>query len=577
MKITVSNSKPHNNLITRIDKLPIIDDKHPRTVDSEFFQKRFVETLKDEPQNRLNAKQPVTIQGTDIDDNGKQVVYDLTADDIQDAYADWFKDNSIDPDLEEQLRAIYQQTSQRLPDNDERLNQQLAINYLNANQLPTPSNTIIYQFNVDIQNQLSDYLTDNSDDNYNNLLLGLTGYYFNHPLNDNTLIVGVNSQADFRDVINQAHSSMNTNAVVSNAMNDIKTDVANGIFDAIESYNFNPNESAVNYIKNAINDDPNILVVPTNMYNMSETTTLTILNFEKLNQISGNKEFETLNRQAVNDINKAKAITKFAKISKIKRASVQSRTKSHANGKATKKSDEFKQANRIKAQKTHNVHKTREYLNKVYKLVKSRVTQMKSENTFKVQRPTYQRASRRFPDDLNIKGMTKKTMSNPDVHIYLDTSGSITETQYANAIYTIVLLSQRMKSDIYFTSFSLYLAQTVKINVHGKTAAEVYKQIQKIPKASGGTQFENVYTAIDTIDKINRKRHMAPRLNFIITDFEYDFSQNFTFNNQQASVKNTFYMPIAIDNQSTNIAKHMNEFARSARLAKHRSIDSHIL
>lgn len=575
MKITVANVKPHDNLINRTDKLPVIDSNHMSTIQSTFFAKRFIDTLEDTPANRLNANTPVTIQGEALDDNGQIITYDLTADNIREAYQDWFTNNSIEPDMEEQLRSIFQQTSQRLPINTERLSQQLALNYLNANQYPAPSNTIIYQFSVDIQNQLSDFLANNSDANYNNLLLGLTGYYFNHALNDNTLIIGVKSQADFKDIVNQAHAEMSQATTLTSAMQDIQTDVTNGIFDVIESYNFNANEPAIAFIKNVINDDENTLVVPTNMYNMSETNTLTILNFEKLNQISGNKEFESLNRQAVNDIHTAKAVKKFAKISKIKRASVQARHAQPQSQKADKKVSGIKQSNNVHAKRTHNVHKTRDYLNQIYKLVKNRVTKMKSENTFKVQTPTYQRASRRFPDDPNIKGLTKKTMSNPDVHIYLDTSGSISESQYANAIYTIVLLSQRMKSDIYFTSFSHYIAQTVKINVHGKTAREVYKQIQKIPKAAGGTEFENVYEAIDTIDKINRKKYLAPRLNFIITDFEYDFSQTFTFNNNRASVKNTFYMPIDTKNQ--NIARYMNDFARSARLAKNHSIDKHML
>ncbi|MBQ1664024.1 MAG: hypothetical protein II057_05680, partial [Clostridia bacterium] len=59
-----------------------------------------------------------------------------------------------------------------------------------------------------------------------------------------------------------------------------------------------------------------------------------------------------------------------------------------------------------------------------------------SENAFKASKMTYQKASRREPDNPDRQGKTSRTIYRPDLHIYLDCSGSISERQYQDAIKT---------------------------------------------------------------------------------------------------------------------------------------------
>ena len=69
-------------------------------------------------------------------------------------------------------------------------------------------------------------------------------------------------------------------------------------------------------------------------------------------------------------------------------------------------------------------------ISKIYK--RTRLVQI-SENAVKSKRPTYQKASRRRPDDPDIPGLTQRTTYKPDLHIYLDYQKKTTKMRSCHA------------------------------------------------------------------------------------------------------------------------------------------------
>lgn len=138
-----------------------------------------------------------------------------------------------------------------------------------------------------------------------------------------------------------------------------------------------------------------------------------------------------------------------------------------------------------------------------------------SENAVKNVKMTYQRPSRRDPDNPDRMGKTTKVVYKPDLHVYLDTSGSISERQYQDAIKACIKLAKKMGVNFYFNSFSDCMSQCTKLHVAGKTLREIYDVFRSVPKVTGGTDYEQIWHYINQSQK--RRREMS----LIISDFEY--------------------------------------------------------
>jgi predicted metal-dependent peptidase len=103
----------------------------------------------------------------------------------------------------------------------------------------------------------------------------------------------------------------------------------------------------------------------------------------------------------------------------------------------------------------------------------------------------------------------------PDLHIYLDCSGSISERDYQDAIKSCIRLAKKMNVNFYFNSFSHYMSQTTKLQCKDKSISQIYKEFRKIPKVGGGTDYEQIWHYIN--QSARRKKEMS----VIITDMEY--------------------------------------------------------
>lgn len=139
----------------------------------------------------------------------------------------------------------------------------------------------------------------------------------------------------------------------------------------------------------------------------------------------------------------------------------------------------------------------------------------RSQNLVQTKAPTFARANRRNPDDYNLPGQAFHASYRPDIHLYVDTSGSISEADWADAVKTCIVLAQRLDVNLYFTSFSHVMSETTLIIGRNKTARQMWLQIHHAPKVTGGTDYEQIWRYI-MADK-RRQRELS----LIITDFEW--------------------------------------------------------
>lgn len=138
-----------------------------------------------------------------------------------------------------------------------------------------------------------------------------------------------------------------------------------------------------------------------------------------------------------------------------------------------------------------------------------------SENAQKCCKMTYQRPSRRDPDNPDRQGKTNYQKFKPDLHLYIDCSGSISERDYQDAIKTCIKLAQKLNINFYFNSFSHYMSAAKKLHVKDRTLREIYEEFRNTPKVDGGTDYEQIWHYINKSDKRGKE------ISIIISDFEY--------------------------------------------------------
>ena len=157
----------------------------------------------------------------------------------------------------------------------------------------------------------------------------------------------------------------------------------------------------------------------------------------------------------------------------------------------------------------------------------------KSMNVYKQVKNSFARPNRRDPDDWNKQGKVVSTKYKPDIHLYIDVSGSITERNYQDAIKACIAMAKKLNVNLYFNSFSDSLSQGTRLHVQDKTKAAIYREFQKVPKvAPWGTDYTLVW------HYINRSKKRKQEISVMITDFEFSAPPHFI-----AHPKNLYYIP----------------------------------
>lgn len=152
---------------------------------------------------------------------------------------------------------------------------------------------------------------------------------------------------------------------------------------------------------------------------------------------------------------------------------------------------------------------------RIVKIINKESNVSRSENYSKVIKSTYMKSSRRNPDNYNLPGKSISLQYKPDIHIYLDTSGSVSEENYKNAVLTCITMAKKLNVNLYFNSFSHVISESTRLKIKGKTVTEIYRQFQKVPKVTGGTSFDIVWQYI--MGSAKRKKEIS----LMITDFAY--------------------------------------------------------
>lgn len=201
------------------------------------------------------------------------------------------------------------------------------------------------------------------------------------------------------------------------------------------------------------------------------------------------------------------------------------------------------------------------YIERIYKHA-SKV--QSSENTIKNVKMTYNRPSRRDPDNPDRQGKTTRVVYLPDLHLYLDCSGSISERQYQDAIKSCIKMAKKLGINFYFNSFSHIMSQCSKLPVQGKSLKEIYNIFKNIPKVGGGTDYEQIWQYINASQK--RRREVS----IIISDFEWTAP-----NHPVEHPRFLYYAPISGTSWAT-IVNNAKSFAKSM-LAIDPGIRKHIL
>lgn len=170
----------------------------------------------------------------------------------------------------------------------------------------------------------------------------------------------------------------------------------------------------------------------------------------------------------------------------------------------------------------------------IKRVVKKMATVAKSENSYKSMKMSFARPNRRDPDNFNLMGKLVSTKYKPDIHIYLDTSGSISERNYQDAIKALIIMARKMNVNLYFNSFSHCLSQCSHLRTKDRSLKKVYAAFQKIPKVDGGTDYEQIWHYINASAKRRRE------LSIIMTDFEWTAPNKYV-----KHPKNLFYIPVS--------------------------------
>ena len=174
-----------------------------------------------------------------------------------------------------------------------------------------------------------------------------------------------------------------------------------------------------------------------------------------------------------------------------------------------------------------------------------------SENAVKSKKMTFQRPSRRDPDNPDRQGVTTNVQYKPDLHVYLDCSGSISERDYQDAIKACIKLAKKMNVNFYFNSFSHIMSTSTKLNVKDKSLRDIYDVFKNTPKVCGGTDYEQIWHYINKTEKRGRE------VSIVISDFEYHAPNHYV-----KHPKFLYYAPISASNWKM-ITGYATSFAKS--------------
>lgn len=188
----------------------------------------------------------------------------------------------------------------------------------------------------------------------------------------------------------------------------------------------------------------------------------------------------------------------------------------------------------------------------IRKILSKMTVQGMTMNVYKSSKQSFAKPNRRDPDDYNKQGKVVSTKYQPDIHLYIDTSGSISERDYEDAVKACIAMAKKLNINMYFNSFSHVMSQTTRLHLEGKSKAAIYKEFQKVPKVNGGTDYEQIWNFI------NRSKKRVRELSIIISDFQWTARSAYV-----RHPKNLYYIPCSTLSWD-DIVRDADSFCKSA-------------
>lgn len=566
MTIKIRNQKP---AVLYGNPFNVLPDIKPTKTLSEFedaimdhIKDRYIESMF----TPINNQHPVKIEDHE-GSNVKQIDKDTLFNGIMSLWAS----DTLDVQLQDQISEIYRQGIQYHAPNDWYFEEQLGVEALTRMKLPVPTQKsgkiIKYSASVDIIPTAKAFLAQGDAQSATNWFANITAYVRERPFN-NYVLMTVQTADVFNDIKQSLKSFLQmwqAKQPINKEVNklladfdkiDLATDLSTCLFLPTNGGSSQAERDTLSftriimyvmsqYEKNQAH--PGALTIqPSNLQQVYFPENIIILNLEnyahaKPSEIKDDwDQFE----KAMS----AKKVLRF--ITNKKLMTAKSVNRGMGGSMSSSSINKGRSVERAKVQPfSGKPIPAKVTLKMMAKIIGSQITKQVTQNTYKTFTTSYMRANRRKPDDINMPGKLAKVAYRPDIHIYLDTSGSISESQYRDSVTNLIMLTKQIDCNLYITSFSHYVSQTALLETKNKSMSQIYKQFLKIPKVTGGTDFEQVWKKIEMLDEFNKKNNYSHQINFIITDFGFSLSSGHRWSKEQASLKNTYYVPISIDNR----------------------------
>ena len=427
-------------------------------------------------------------------------------------------DENFDPDLEESTKDILRQTVRHYNSNDEMMiNDLYSVIAANACKAPLPSSKpglTFCQYTADDILEISkEFLAGAASVDQLRAYFGFycrtqcLGWYFKNEAQFN----------DFKAWFDQLTTPMQvflTQDTIDTIM-DFKTNVKLSSLteslllrrndtDNTEPYSFA--RLLVYALMTYQAQDTDAGVMPISFGEFFCPRALVFINIEKHSRASVNqiaREWKTIKQSILSPLK----IYNAKKINKLTTAAHMIQ-KAQSQG---QKGGEVMKAARFKIKKT--APQTPDVVSFVKKIYKKTRKVLVSENPELIKIKTFNRPNRRHPDDPTKMGTITNTIYNPDIHVYADTSGSISDQDYAITMRVMIKLAKALNVNLYFNSWSTSISACTKIPTRGKSVEEIYKMVVKIPKVTGGTDIEPVWRYI------NASKKRRQEISIVTTDF----------------------------------------------------------
>lgn len=480
---------------------------------------------------------------------------DLTAKDVTSLFIDTLSER-VHATSEKLAKTLLSQTALNYQANNLLFKEMFSVISANKAKLPMPGPTAMYKINIDVIPSCKNYLAGNCD--FDTVFAS-----FAFTFRPNVLAVAFKNEDDFnsfKSLVAKYATRPNLPSETVSKLNDFAMEKLSDLTDNLilrgtdtddqGSYAFS------RVLMKLLMSDPDAHLMPFDIGELFNPTKLILVNLDKHAHAT-----TTEIKQTWEEIKKASSL----KFNILSPNHLRHLPRSSKSNNAVRQ--HLAQLNNQKAQVSVNKIKPLSSKRPSNKLLTLEILHLinhlgkvnQSSNTYKLTTRTFNKPNRRHPDDYNLPGRATRIGYKPDLHIYLDTSGSISENNYEQGIKACIMLAKKLNIDIYFNSFSHYLSPCYKLPLKGRSLKQIYAIFQMIPKVDGGTEYANIW------HYINHNKTRQKELSLCITDFGY-CPPNEHFNHPN----NLYYVPIDASPQEFKyIYEYANEFLQDMQSSGH--------